>query len=118
MSSFSIELKVRGLAEVPSFKNSKQIVRLGKKAALITKPERQKWMEQAIQSFESQLRSAFQMKGIEITTGPSALSSIASLLPLDDSRKWIPQHSVNTLLVSKEEAGADILIERIDEEGS
>lgn len=53
------------------------------------------------------------MRGIEITTGPSALSLIASLLPLDDSRKWIPKHSADTQLVSKGEEGADILIEAI-----
>lgn len=70
-------------------------------------------MEQAVASFESQLRLELAMRGIEITTGLSALSQIALLLPLDDSRKWMPAHSVSTLLVSKGQEGCDLVIERI-----
>ena len=79
----------------------------------MTKPENQRWMEAAILSLESQLRSEFRTRGIEITTEPTALLQIASLLPLDDSRKWIPEFSVKTQLVSKGEEGADITIEPI-----
>lgn len=70
-------------------------------------------MEQAVESFASQLRSELATRGIATTTGLSALSQIALFLPLDDSRKWMPEHSVNTLLVSKGQEGADVLIERI-----
>jgi len=104
-----IRLSIRGLDHVVSFKNSKMIAR----GRLITDPKKQKWMERCTLSFEHQLRSEFQTRGIEITTGPSALSLIALLLPLDDSRKWIPKHSADTQLVSKGEEGADILIEVI-----
>ena len=104
-----IRLSIRGLGSAPSFKNSKMIAR----GRLITDPKKQKWMERCTLSFEHQLRSEFRTRGIEITTGPSALSLIALLLPLDDSRKWIPEHSVNTQQVSKGEEGADILIEAL-----
>ena len=116
MKNSCVILKVEGLDHVPSFKNSKQIIpgKNGRRSMLITKPERQQWMERVIQSFVYQLRSEFQTRGIETTTGPSALSLIASLLPLDDSRKWIPEHSVSTRLVKKGEEGAVIKIERID----
>lgn len=96
------------MGHVPSFKNCKQIMR----KRLVTKPEIQEWMENATASFESQLRSALATIGIETTTGRIQLSSIASFMPLDDSRKWIPSHSVLTQLVSKGEEGVDILIER------
>jgi hypothetical protein len=103
---------VRGLGHVPSFKNSKLL--LAKQRRLITKPEYQKWMDTVIRSFESQLRSALATSGTVTTTARIPLSLIASSLPLDDSRRWIPQHSVGTLLVPKGEEGADIVIERID----
>jgi len=106
-SANAIKLSLKGLGHVPSFKNSKMLSR----GNLITAPKKQKWMQRAIRNIESQLRYAFRTRGIEITTGPSALCSIASLVPLDDSRKWIPTHSVSTLLVSKGEEGADIVIE-------
>lgn len=105
-----IRLSIRGLLHCPSYKNSKMLAR----GRLITDPKKQKWMDRCVLSFEFQLRSEFQTRGIEITTGPSALSLIASLLPLDDSRKWIPEHSASTLPVCKGEEGADILIERIE----
>ncbi len=106
-----VTLTVRGLGHVPSFKNSKMI--LWRQKRIMTKPEVQQWMEAVTESFASQLRSEFQTRGIAITTGLSALSQIASSLPLDDSRKWMPTHSVNTLLVSKGQEGADVLIERL-----
>ena len=106
-NSQSIKLVVGGIGNVPSFKNSKMLTR----GRLITDPKKQAWMERCIQSFESQLRSAFQTRGIATTTGPIPLSRIALLLPLDDSRKWIPRHCVNTRLVSKGSEGAELVIE-------
>lgn len=104
-------LKIRGLGHVPSFKNSKMILWAQKR--IMTKPEHQHWMEAAAQSFESQLRSALATSATGTTTGPIPLSSIVSFMPLDDSRKWIPQHSVSTQLVCKGDEGADVVIERI-----
>jgi hypothetical protein len=104
--SQSVTLTFQG-QHVPSFKNSKMLTR-GK---LITKPEYQKIMQAIIRSFESQLRSWFQMNGIVMEMGPLQLSSIASYLPLDDSRKWIVEHSVGWQVVSKGQEGVKITIE-------
>ena len=110
-SSAPTALQIRGLSHVPSFKNSKLL--LWRQKRIITKPEYQHWMDAATRSIESQLRSALATSGIGTTTGLTALWPIASLLPLDDSRKWIPEHCVRTRLVSRGDEGADILIERI-----
>lgn len=107
----SIHIQIQGLGHCPSFKNSKLLLWNQRRA--ITKPEYQKWMQAAIRLIESQLLSALATRGIEITTGPLAPSLIASYLPLDDSRKWIPSHSVSTQLVSKGNEGADLVIERL-----
>lgn len=106
-NSKSIKLVVQGISSVPSFKNSKMIAR----GRLITDPKKQAWMEKCIQSFVSQLRSEFQTRGIATTTGPIPLSKIALLLPLDDSRKWIPRHCVSSRQVSKGSEGAELVIE-------
>lgn len=106
-NSQSITLAVGNIGHVPTFKNSKMIAR----GRLITDPKKQAWMDRCIDSFVYQLRSAFQTRGIATTTGPIPLSRIASLLPLDDSRKWIPSHSVNTRLVPKGQEGAELVIE-------
>lgn len=107
-SSGPIKLSLHGL-NVVSFKNSKMIAR----GRLITDPKKQKQMEQIIQSFASQLTSWFRTTGIETGTGCSALSQIALYLPLDDSLKWIAEHSVKSRQVSKGNEGAVITIERI-----
>lgn len=104
-----VTIAIEGLGHVPSFKNSKLLSR----GRTITKPEYQEWMDRVVRSIGSQLRSEFQTRGIEITMGPSALSLIASLLPLDDSRQWIPEHSVTTQCVSPGQEGAVVKIERI-----
>lgn len=122
-----IHLKVRGVDNITSFKNSKDIVQLPIKGAqkcqtcgkrpgrpmLITKKERKQQMELITASLESQLFSALATSGLAITMAPIPLCKIASLLPLDDSRQWIPELCVSTLLVAKGEEGADIMIERI-----
>ena len=109
MNNGRIVVYVRGVGHIPSFKNSKLLTR----GRLITKPEYQKQMRKITDVIECQLRSQLAMKGTGITTGPIPLSRIASLLPLDDSRKWIPEHSVTTALCSKGQKGANITIERI-----
>ncbi|HEU4345894.1 MAG TPA: hypothetical protein VFU31_30450 [Candidatus Binatia bacterium] len=122
-----IRLEIRGVDNIASFKNQKQIISLPIKGSqkckecgkrdvrpmLITKPERQQQMKSITESLESQLYSALATTGLEITMAPIPLSKIASLLPLDDSRQWIPELCVSTLLVAKGEEGADITIERI-----
>lgn len=103
-------LKIRNLGHVPSFKNMKRMW----KGKLVTDPDAAAWMNETIKSLAFQLRCELATRGIEITTGLSALSSIAWFVPLDDSRKWISQHSARTLLVSKGDEGADITIEIIN----
>lgn len=104
----SIRLVVKGF-HVPSFKNSKMLTR----GRLITKPEYQQLMKQITQAFECQLRSWFQTNGIETGTGRTALLRIASLLPLDDSLKWIAEHCVKWQRVSKGNEGAELKVEKI-----
>jgi hypothetical protein len=109
MTTGKLEIYIRGVGHIPSFKNSKMLTR-GK---IITKPAYQKQMKLITDAIESQLRSALAMRGIGTTTGPIPPSRIASLLPLDDSRKWVTESYTNTRLVSKGNEGADITIERI-----
>lgn len=70
-------------------------------------------MLQAIQSFESQLLFARQILELETIPGQPKLSSIASLLPLDDSRQWLPEIVILDKQVEPGQEGADILIERL-----
>ena len=122
-----VRLKVRGVENVASFKNSKEIIQLpikgsqkcsgcGKRPGrpmLITKKERKQQMDAITASFESQLRCELATRGIATLTGRSLLCSIASWVPLDDSRKWIVEINVSSLPVAKGDEGADITIERI-----
>ena len=106
-----MNLYITGIGEVPSFKNTKQIIRpKNRRAMLITAPRKKAWMDQASALLECQLRSFIQAKGIPTLTGEPLLCAIASLLPLDDSRKWIAVLNVNWRLVSKGKEGAEIEI--------
>lgn len=104
-----IELAVKHLGHVPSFKNSKMIAR----GRLITDPKKQKWMEACIRSFESQLFCIAQIGGGGTLTAPPAPSLIASSLPQDDSRQWIPRLEIADREVEKGLEGATIIIESI-----
>jgi hypothetical protein len=104
MPSSPASLQVKGIGNVPSMKNSKMLTR----GRLITDPKKQKWMDQAAESFASQLRSWFQTHGIEIPMAWQQPSSIATSWPLDDSVAWIGQLSVSWQRVNKGEEGAVI----------
>lgn len=104
-----IVLKIQGVGEIPSFKNSKMVAR----GRLITDPRKQKIMESITQSFESQLRSLLQTDVIEMATGLTLPSKIASFMPLDDSLAWIPEHSAKSQRTSKGQEGAIVTIERL-----
>jgi len=104
-----IKLDVRGIGDVPSFKNNKMIAR----GRLITNPKRQKWMEHCIQLIESQLNYAMQTSAGETLTGQQALCWIAQSLPCDDSRSFIPELHITAVDCTKGEEGATITIERI-----
>jgi hypothetical protein len=62
-----IVLSVKNQGHVPSFKNCKRVVQ----NRLITRPDVKKWMDQCIQSFESQLFCATQIGAGETPTAPS-----------------------------------------------
>lgn len=107
-----VVLRLRGLGNVPAHKNNRLMLWAQKRS--IRKPEIQEWMDRAITSLVSQLRSEFTARGIETSTGPQAASQIASCMPLDDCFKWIRSLSVSWQEASSEEdAGADITITRV-----
>jgi hypothetical protein len=104
----SVRLYVKGF-HIPSFKNSKMLTR-GK---LITNPKMQRQMEEIIRSLGSQLLSCARTLEGETLTGPQAQSLIASLLPEDDSRQWIPELVINSRDCDKGNEGAIVEINRV-----
>jgi len=113
------EGKQRVLRGIPSFKTGKTAIgwldKLTNKiqARPMTLPQHQKWMELAILSIESQLRSALAITDARIRTVASPRSWIASRLPLDDSWAWCPEISVKSELCAPGQEGATIVIERL-----
>jgi len=58
----SLTLEIRGIGPVPSFKNTKKIIRKRDgKPGIITDPKKKRWMNDAVDQLESQLRGAFPM---------------------------------------------------------
>lgn len=110
-----IELRIKNLGHVPSFKNNKRAIldRKTGKMRTLTEPKTKQWMEDAIQSFVLQLLWASQTIEGEIPTGHSPHSWIASSLPLDDSWQWIPKLDISCHKVVKDEEGAQITIEKL-----
>jgi hypothetical protein len=85
-------IQISGIGNVPSFKNSKKIVKMGKRYGLITDPKKRKWMDKATQSIKSQLLAAIRTDAEGISTGRLQHSSIALLIQragLDDSWQWM-----------------------------
>lgn len=105
----SILIKIQGMGHVPAFKNGKMLCR----GRLITHPDKQKWMEAAARSIESQLRSLLQTSGTAMQTGQSQPSSTPTCLPLDDSLVWIGVPCGDWQRVKKGEEGAVINIEPV-----
>jgi len=110
-----LKVSLYGHGNVRSFKNTKQIVpaRNGKPPFLVTHPEIKKQMDGIIRDLLSLLISASQTIGHETSTGSSRRSLIASLLPEDDSRQWIPRILVECAEVAPGEEGVDLTIERL-----
>ena len=108
----SIRLTVQGLGHIPSFKNQKMIV-TKPKPRLMTKPERQEWMDEAAACIESQLISAYQTAEAATPTGQSLQSWILSSLPLDDDLVWIGVPCGSWRRVKPGEEGCEILIEQL-----
>ena len=82
---------------------------------LITDPKKQKWMQQAAECFESQLRYWCQTNGIEIQTAQQQPSLIAGSWPLDDSTAWIGQLCVTWQKVNNGEEGAIVEFSKINQ---
>jgi hypothetical protein len=104
-----LRLVVQIKEHVPSFKNGKMLCR----GRLITHPKKQKWMEKAAASIESQLRSWLLTRGTGMETGQSLRSLTLTSLPLDDSLVWIGVTCGSWRKVKKGEEGAVIEIERL-----
>ena len=107
--SKSVTLKVQGLGHTPSFKNKKMIAR----GRLITNPKKQKWMEKAAASIESQLRSLYQTAEDGMVTGQSLQSWILTSLPLEDSLVWVGMPCGSWRRVKKGEEGFEMTIEKL-----
>lgn len=112
ISSEKIALTVKGLGHCPSFKNNKLLV----KGHLITDPKKQKWMKQAIQQLQFQLRSICPTTADETSTAQPQQSSIALLKRLrgfDDCRQWVPELHVKYAPCEIGEERVEIVIEEI-----
>lgn len=111
-----VVLAVRHQGPVPAFKNKKRAImdlRSGRLRTL-TEPKAKRWMEECIRSFELQFFSDIVINEGAILTAPYPHSLIASLLPQDDSRQWIPSLRVDVEEVPRGQEGAQIIIERIE----
>lgn len=107
------------LRGIPSFKTGKTAFAWRDKATgkimarPLTLPEHRKWMELAILSIASQLRSALAITDAKMQTVASPRSWIASRVPLDDAWTWCPETIVRCELCERGEEGATITVERI-----
>jgi len=110
-----LTVSLYGHGNIRSFKNTKQIVpaRNGRPPFLVTQPEIKKQMEGIILDLLSQFISASQTNADGTSTGCSRRSLIASYLPGDDSRQWIPRQLVECTEVAPGLEGVDITIERL-----
>ncbi len=109
-----VVLKVRGLGHIPSFKNKKQVAkRRNGPLFIMTRPEFQVWMERCVDSFESQLRSAYQTLEGGTLMARSLPSWIACVVPSNDSVLHIIEEHIKVEWVEPGEEGAVITIERL-----
>jgi hypothetical protein len=119
--SLELRLKIVGIGNVPSFKNTKKIITIrqrGKKPrpSLITDPKKKAWMEEAIGQLESQLRGWFQIAAAGM---PGAWlrrwQTVSSALEDDSIYHMLPGEQ-RVRRVAKGEEGCEILIELMEEE--
>lgn len=105
----AVKLVIKG-SHIPSFKNRK---RVSKSGGVFTDEKVKERMDAIIQSFVSQLlcETATIERGTQMDS--SRLSLMLSLLPGDDSKKWIPEIHIYSRKVEIGEEGAEIIIERI-----
>lgn len=111
-----IRLEVKGI--VPSFKTQKTAYGWKDKATgkifarPATLPEHKEWMQKTVQSFVSQLCSAFQITESGTPMDATRRSLIASL-PRDDSWTVVPETVLKSELCNPGEEGVTLIIERL-----
>src|SRR5947208_1736386 len=110
-----LRVSLSGHGNIRSFKNKKRIIpgRNGKPPQLVTEGPTAKQMEAIIRDLLSLFISASQTDANGISTACSRQSLIASYLPGDDSRHWIPRILVECTDVTPGYEGVDITIERL-----
>lgn len=113
-ASEPLQLLIKGLGHVPSFKNRKRAIldRKTGKPRTLTDPKVQKWMARAVESLVSQFASMPATNGVETWTTKHQRSLIALLLPETDSCKDIIRLEVRFMRVLKGDEGAIILIQQ------
>lgn len=105
-------LEVAGLGSVPSFKNTKKIVRNRRTGVplIITDPKKNAWMDSAINQFESQLRIAYPIRDGETVGEWQKRLRIVLWQLLDDSHKEMLPGNQDVEYVEKGDEGATIRI--------
>jgi len=106
-----IELKIKNMGHIPSFKNKKRVARKRNGPLfLMTDPQTKKWMDACIQSFVSQL-----FLQCAITEGGTSTEHLQRFLtayvPQDDCWKIIPEIIITSQ--KGDDPGAIIKIESI-----
>lgn len=101
-------LRIRGVGEIPGFKNRKRIAG----QHLITDPKVKQRMQALQRAIECELRSAFQAAGAG-TSMVARRRLLTLLLPQDDCWTCIPELILTGELVEPGQEGADITIERL-----
>ena len=113
-ASWRLVLTVQG-KQIPSKKNRHycSVPKPGRRARVLMDEKIKKRLEAITRDFVFQLLSESQTTAPTMQTGCSRLSWIASLMPGDDSWKWVPDLTVHCEKVAKGQEGCEITIERI-----
>jgi Fe-S-cluster formation regulator IscX/YfhJ len=111
ISPTAVVIRIEGIGPVPSFKNRKRI----SGDRLVTAKRVKEWMQNAERIIALQLLSAFPTTDPATVTAASLRSWIVSSTPEDDSRAFLTAccSLFTERLVSREEAGACLFIDRI-----
>lgn len=114
--SYPVILEIRGIGNVPSFKNAKRISINRKTGKRFPRTEKRvkDWMENAIQLIEYQLRGMFLIGESGILGECQRQSLIASSMPLDDSLDWMIPGAQSVIHVPHGNEGCTITIERLE----
>jgi hypothetical protein len=109
-----LRVSLYGLGHVPAFKNRKwAAIKPDGSARVVKDLKVQKRMEAIIRDLLSLFISASQTNERGTSMACSRQSLIASYLPGDDSRHWIPRILVECTDVTPGYEGVDITIERL-----